>query len=126
MMSRTRTLTAGLAAGRLLFGAGLIAVPEKLASRWLGEDAARPAVKIAIRALGARDVALSAGTLACLGDGDALRLWIAGAMVSDLCDVVSTLVTPGSALPGNARWGTAVLGGGSALAGAALLATETR
>ena len=125
-MSQTRTLTAALAATRLLFGAGLIAFPEGLASRWLGDDAGRAPVKIAIRALGARDVALSAGTLASLGDDEALRLGIAGAMVSDLCDVVATLVTPGRALPGNARWGTAVLGGGSALAGAALLAAETR
>ncbi len=125
-MSRTRTLTAAFAVSRLLFGAGLILVPEQLASRWLGDDSRRAPVKIAIRAVGARDVALSAGILATLREGDALRPWLAGAVVSDLCDVLSTLATPGGALPGNARWGTAVLGGGSALAGTALLVAESQ
>ena len=125
-MSRTRTLTALFSLGRLAFGAGLVASPVRLASGWLGEDAARPPVKIVVRALGARDVALSAGTLAALDDRDALKLWIAGAMLSDICDVASTVVTPGEALPGNARWGTIVLGGGSALAGGALLAAMRR
>lgn len=123
-MDRTRALTAAFATGRLLFGAGLILLPDRLASGWLGADSRRAPVKIAIRAVGARDVALSAGTLVNLHDGEALRPWLAGAVISDLCDVISTLVTPGSALPGNARWGTALLGGGSALAGAALLLAE--
>ena len=110
----------------MAFGAGLVASPEKVASGWLGDDALRGPVKIALRGLGARDIALSAGVLATLRDTDALRLWLCGGILSDLCDVVSTLVTPGSVLPGNARWGTVALGGGSALAGAALIATLDR
>lgn len=125
-MSLTRTLTAALAVSRLVFGAGLIIVPERLGSRWLGDDSRRAPVKIAIRAVGARDVALSAGTLGSLRKGNDVRLWLAGAIVSDMCDVFATLATPGGALPGNARWGTAVLGGGSALAGAALLVAQKR
>ena len=125
-MSRTRTLAAAFALGRLAFGAGLVARPDKVASGWLGDDARRGPVKIAVRAVGARDIALSAGALATLRDTDALRLWLGGGVLSDLCDVVSTLVTPGSVLPGNARWGTAALGGGSALAGAALIAAIDR
>ena len=125
-MSRTRTLTALFGLGRLAFGAGLIARPERVASGWLGDDAARPPVQIVIRAVGARDIALSAGTLASLADDGALRRWLAGAVLSDLCDTVATLATPGSALPGNARWGTAALGGGSALAGVVLLARVGR
>jgi len=125
-MSRTRTLTAAFALGRLAFGAGLIASPGRVASGWLGADAERAPVKVAIRGLGARDIALSAGTLASLRDTEALRRWLAAAILADLCDVVSTLVTPGSVLPGNARWGTVALGGGSALAGAALLAAADR
>lgn len=125
-MSRTRTLTAAFALGRLAFGAGLIASPGRVASGWLGADAERAPVQVAIRGLGARDIALSAGALASLRDTEALRRWLAGAILADLCDVVSTLVTPGSVLPGNARWGTVALGGGSALAGAALLAAADR
>ena len=125
-MSRTRNLTAAFALGRLAFGAGLIASPEKVASGWLGADAQRGPVRIAVRGLGARDIALSAGALATLRDTDALRLWLAGGVLSDLCDVLATLVTPGGVLPGNARWGTVALGGGSALAGAALIAAIDR
>jgi len=108
------------------FGAGLVARPEKVASGWLGDDARREPVKIAVRGVGARDIALSAGVLATLRDTNAVRLWLGGGIVSDLCDVVSTLVTPGSVLPGNARWGTVALGGGSALAGAALIVALSR
>ncbi|MGI8946345.1 MAG: hypothetical protein ACR2GL_08925 [Thermoleophilaceae bacterium] len=125
-MPSARTLTAAFALGRLAFGAGLLARPAQVAAGWLGEDAERQPVQIVIRAVGARDIALSAGTLAALGEPSSLRRWLAGAILSDLCDTVATLATPGSALPGNARWGTAALGGGSALAGAALLATVSR
>jgi hypothetical protein len=123
-MAPTRTLTTAFALGRLAFGAGLLTAPEKLAARWIGADATRPPVKIVLRAVGARDIALSAGALASLRDEDALRLWLGGALISDLCDVVSTLVTPPDVLPANARWGTVALGGGSALIGAALLAAR--
>jgi hypothetical protein len=125
-MARIRKLTAALALARLTFGAALLAAPEKAAVRWIGADAARAPVKIALRAVGARDIALSAGTVASLGHEDALRLWVGGALASDLCDVVSTLVTPGGVLPANARWGTVALGGGSALAGAAILVAMNR
>ena len=125
-MDRTCKLTALFALGRLAFGAGLVASPERLASGWLGRDAERAPVKVAVRALGARDVALSAGTLATLGEPDALRLWIAGALLSDLGDVAATLVTPAGTLPRNARWGTVALGGASAAAGLTLLKATSR
>ena len=125
-MSRTRTFTGLFALGRLAFGAGLLAAPGRAASGWLGKDAQRPPVKIAIRAVGGRDVALSLGALATIADADALRVWLAAAILSDLGDVAATLATPSGALPGNARWGTVALGGGSALAGAALLAALER
>lgn len=125
-MDRTDTLTALFALGRLAFGAGLVASPGRFASGWLGRDAERPPVKIAVRAVGARDLALSAGTLAALGDRDALRPWIAGALLSDLGDVAATIATPRDALPRYAHWGTIALGGGSALAGLALLRAARR
>ena len=125
-MASTHKLTAFFAAGRLAAGAGLVASPERVASAWLGQDASRVPTKIAIRGLGARDIALSAGTLATLRDRDALRLWIAGAIMSDLGDVAATVAAPDGALPRNSRWGTIALGGGSALAGLALLAAMSR
>ena len=125
-MASTRTLTALFALVRLAFGVGLVASPGRVASAWLGRDARRAPVKIVVRALGARDVALSAGALRTLDQPDALRLWLAGAIASDVCDVAATAATPGRSLPPNARWGTVALGGGSALVGAALLAATSR
>ena len=125
-MDRTRTLTALFSIARLAFGAGLAASPGRLASGWLGRDARRAPVKIAIRALAVRDAAIAAGTLATLRDPRAQRLWIAAAMLSDLGDVAATLAAPPRALPRNARQGTVALGGASALAGAGLLAATRR
>ncbi len=125
-MSRTRILTIVFALGRLGFGVGLMAKPETVASGWVGELAKRDPVKILLRAVGGRDVALSAGALLAGDDRDKLTAWLAAAMVSDMTDVASTLAVHPDSLPGNARWGTVILGGGSALAGAALIAAVRR
>ena len=108
------------------FGLGLLVKPESVAAGWIGELAQRDPVKLMLRAVGGRDIALSAGALLAGGDRDRLTPWLAGAMVSDLTDVASTLAVHPDSLPGNARWGTVVLGGGSALAGAALIAAVRR
>lgn len=67
-MPDTRTLSAAFAAARLAFGAGLMVAPTRVARGWLGADADREPVKIAIRGLGARDVALSAALVALRDD----------------------------------------------------------
>ena len=125
-MPSTRTLTVAFAIGRLGFGAGLIARPGAVASGWVGEDARRDAVKVVIRGLGARDVALSAGLLAAVDDEDHLKRWLVATIAGDVSDVLATLMAPAGALPGSARWGTVALGGGAALAGAGLLAAVKR
>lgn len=118
-MPSTQRLIAAFALGRIAFGVGLIAAPERVASGWIGEDARRRAVKIAVRGLGARDVALSAGALAFARDGDAARPWLLSAVACDCADVAATIAA-GDAIPERARVGTLVLAGGSALVGAAL------
>ena len=125
-MGQIRPATIAFAAGRIAFGIGLIAAPGKVAGSWIGPDADRGPVKIAVRGLGARDIALSAGMLANLDDADALAPWLAVTIASDLCDVAATLGAPGDALPGNARWGTVALAGAAAAAGAGLLAASRR
>jgi hypothetical protein len=117
-MTAPAKLTTLFAVGRIAAGAALIASPDRLAARWLGDDAARPGPRLAIRALGARDIALGAGVLATLGDDRQLRRWVAASAGCDLADAMSALATPSSALPANARWATVAMGGGAALAGA--------
>jgi hypothetical protein len=120
-MSSTRKLSMVFAATRGLFGVGLIVLPSRMGTSWLGPDAERAPVHIPIRGLGARDVALAAGTiLAALADAP-LRPWLLGSLGSDLTDITSTLVV-GDALPRRARLGTVALGGISAAASAALAA----
>ena len=121
-----RTAAAALAVTRLAYGLALIAAPERLASGWLGKDVKRDATKIAVHGLAARDIAISAGTLAALHDEDALRGWIAAAIASDLSDIASTFSAPAKRLPPNARWGTAALAGASATLGAVALASVKR
>ena len=125
-MSNTRTALIAFAASRIAFGIGLVAAPAKVAGGWLGEDAKRPPTQIAIRGLGARDIALSVGMLATMDDADRLAPWLAVTIASDLTDMAATLAAPDEALPSRARMGTAALAGGAALAGAALLAAAKR
>ena len=115
-----RTVIA-FALGRIAFGVGLVAAPQKVASGWLAEDAQRPPTQVAIRGLGARDVALAGGAVLAARDGAALRPWLIGCVVCDLADIASTLAA-GAALPARARWGTVALAGSAAIAGAALTA----
>jgi hypothetical protein len=125
-MSRTRTLTAAFAAGRLMFGVGLLGAPERVAKGWIGSHAESDPVKIVVRGLGARDVALSAGVLAFLDDEHTLASLLAFTALCDLCDVAATLAAAPDSLPGNARWGTVAMAGGAAAAGAALAAAVKR
>ena len=120
-MPRTTTLIASFALGRIAFGLGLIAAPERVARGWIGDDAGRPAVKVAVRGLGARDVALSAGALAAAAGRGSARPWLLAAIACDCVDVAATLAA-GDAVPQRARVGTVLLAGGSAAAGAALAA----
>jgi hypothetical protein len=119
-MADPAKIATSFAAGRLAFGVGLLVAPGKVAGGWIGGDAARPAAKVVVRGLGARDIALSAGALAARGDQSRLATWVAAAVICDLADVGITLATPADVLPSNARWGTVALGGGSALLGAVI------
>lgn len=124
-MTQARRLSIAFAAARGGFGLGLIAAPAKVASGWIGGDAGRSASKVAVRGLGARDLALAGGTVAAALDGSALRPWLAGAIACDLSDIGATIAA-GDALPKRALPGTIALAGLSVLAGAALAAAADR
>jgi hypothetical protein len=118
-MSSTRKLTVAFAAGRGLFGAALIAAPARLGTSWVGPDAERPPVHALIRGLGARDVALAAGTILAAARGAPLRPWLVPTAGCDIADLGATLAA-GGAVPRRARLGTVALAGATAAAGAAL------
>lgn len=110
------------ALARIAFGVGLVAAPKRVASGWLPGDADRAPTQVAIRGLGARDVALAGGLVLAARRGEGQRPWLAGCVACDLADIASTLGA-GDALPPRSRWGTVALAGVSAAIGAALAAS---
>ncbi len=59
---------------------------------WVGAEAARPAVKLFARSMGARDVALGLGALLALRHDAPVRGWVEAGGLCDAGDVVGTLV----------------------------------
>jgi hypothetical protein len=94
MAGRAHTAVRMLATGRVLIGAALFAAPDLVAAPWVGDDARTEGARVVVRALGARDAALGAGTLAAGGDGAALRRWLLASSASDAADFVATLAGP--------------------------------
>jgi hypothetical protein len=118
-MAALNQLTIGYAAGRIAFGLGLLAVPSRIGSSWVGATAERPPVQVMIRGLGARDIALATGAVVAAAAGGAVRPWLIGCVACDIADTAATLAA-GDTVPDRGRWGTVALAGGSAIAGTAL------
>src|SRR5690242_3308264 len=112
-------LARSIAALRVVIGAAILARPE-LAVAWIGRVGTKPGTQVMARGLGARDVALGAGTLAT-GDG-ALGTWLLVALIADATDFAATLAA-GRAVPLRGRVLaaatalSAVAGGAAAYAG---------
>ncbi len=120
-MLKSEKTVLGFALGRIGFGLGLLAAPERVAAGWLGPDADRPGARVAIRALGARDIALAGGAALSAQKGGATRPWLVGCAACDICDLAATLAA-GDALSARGRWGTVALAGAAAAFGIALAA----
>ena len=86
---KPRGLLTQVNAGRVAFGVGLIARPQ-IAAGWVGRDGEGPGGQVLARALGARDAALGAGTLAALRSGAPLRPWVFGGLLCDATDLLAT------------------------------------
>ncbi len=57
-MSRSRQAAIAVAALRVAYGAALAVAPGRTTRSWLGDDAAKPAAAVGLRALGAREIVL--------------------------------------------------------------------
>lgn len=96
MADPAHTAARVLAAGRVLIGATLLAAPDRAAAPWVGADARTSGTRVVVRALGARDAALGAGTLAAAGDRTQLRRWLVASAACDAADFAATLAGPRS------------------------------
>lgn len=124
-MKRTRQLALLYSAARAGLGTALLGSPSWLAERWLGRDAQRPAVGVAVRGLAARDIALGLGAIDAIHRERAPSPWLLAAAAGDLTDMAVSLAA-GPALPKLSRWGTPMLAGTGAAVGTALALASRR
>lgn len=106
----------GLGFSRIAIGSVAVAAPGFAMKVWLGVDARPAAVKAMGLAIGARDLALGAGTLAALGSNGPVKVWLYGGVLADAADAVAT-VRAFSSNPRDPRMLIAFAGAGAAAAG---------
>jgi hypothetical protein len=81
-----------LAAGRLGVGLALLLAPGRSTTVWFGEDSDHESVRLATRALGAREVGLGLGAMSALREGRLAeaRRWVTAGVAADAVDAVLT------------------------------------
>jgi hypothetical protein len=117
---KPRDLLMQLSAGRIAIGAAMIAKPPLATSGWVGAVADRPGGHVLARALGARDAALGAVTLAAIRSGQPVRPLVLAGLVCDGTDLLATHAARHN-LPRAATPLIYALAGGALLVGAANL-----
>jgi hypothetical protein len=115
-----RTLAKSIAYLRVALGAGLVVAPARSARGWVGEDGTSRAAQVMGIAVGARDVAVAAGTLRALSSGEDAKPWLAASVLCDAADAAAN-ITRRDALPATGAIGVTALAGGAALLGLWLL-----
>jgi hypothetical protein len=80
-----------LAAVRIAAGVTFALTPARAGSVLVGRDARAPGARLFIRAFGARDVLLGAGTRRALGRRGAVRPWLYACVLADTFDALATL-----------------------------------
>ncbi|MEA2363276.1 MAG: hypothetical protein QOD71_2421 [Thermoleophilaceae bacterium] len=116
---QARDIALSQARGRMAVGAALLLAPGLAGGRWIGDQAEHPAVKVVIRALGVRDLALGLGAAVAIDRGVPARGWFEAAALCDVVDLVATLLG-GESIPDRARKSVVVIAGASAIACVAL------
>ena len=105
---------------RVAYGVGLIVAPERLTRRWLGPATA--SMRVSLRGVGGREIAVHGAALVAALTGAALRPWLAVSIAGDLSDIAATAVAHDD-VPDGSVVATLAVAGASALLTAALAAT---
>lgn len=123
IVSARRSIAATVLGFRVVYGVALVVAPGKVAgNRWLGPGARTPAATVALRGLGAREVAVHGIALALLARGGAVRPWLAASVAGDVADVLSAFASR-DGLPDGSATATAAVAGGSAVLTAVVAAS---
>ncbi|MGH2788348.1 MAG: hypothetical protein ACRDJV_10620 [Actinomycetota bacterium] len=116
-----RDLARLLGLGRALFGAATLVAPRTATRVWTGEGEGSPTLPMAVRGMGARDMAIGVGTLVALENGGPVARWLEAGAVADAADAFATL-TSWRRLPGFRRTILLALEAGAAWLGLGLAA----
>ena len=109
-----RELARALSYARLSAGAALLAAPQLATRVWTGETATS-GMKLQARSVGARDLALAAGTLRTLARGESPSAWLAASAAADAGDALGILSAFRSLSPARRMLFLATAGGAAAL-----------
>ena len=104
-----------LALIRVAVGVGLLLAPTLAGRPWLGDSARVPAVRLALRMVGGRDIVLGVGLLAALESGDDPRPWVRLSAAVDTADAAATVL--GARRLPRRVWAVALTASGAAAAG---------
>jgi hypothetical protein len=110
--------------GRALLGVLMVAAPGPIARLWMGSRGGLESRMLG-RTHGVRDVALGAGLVWALEQGEPTRAWIAGAAICDAVDAGVTLAHWNS-LPRTGRVLVLAIAAGSAVQMGTLAARTAR
>ena len=75
---------------RVAYGAALVVAPGRLTRSWLGPAGGEPPAAVAVRGLGAREVALHGAAVVAALRGLPLRPWLALSIGGDVSDIAAT------------------------------------
>jgi hypothetical protein len=80
-----------LLVARVAIGSACFLFPKKAVRVWTGEEQESGTAAMAVRALGARDVAIGMGGLRALEDGESPSRWLEAGALADAADTVGAL-----------------------------------
>ena len=87
-----RNLAVGLAGARIAIGAVSLLAPGLVGRAMLGPDADSGGIRLLLRAVGGRDLALGIGVLAALDRGASVRRWLRASAVVDGLDAAGSVL----------------------------------
>lgn len=80
-----------LGLGRTLLGVTMVLMPRRAVRMYMGQEDASFVGAMAMRGLGARDIALGTGLLVALEDDGDVARWLEAGAIADAGDFLSTL-----------------------------------
>ena len=117
------SLVRAYAAGRLLFGAGLLLAPATAGRLMAGAGGAAPDAQAFLRGMGGRELGIGLGLLSAERSRGPVRPWLAAGVLADAGDVVGILGA-WRAMQADRRLPGIAFAGGAALAGLVVLARQ--